>query len=103
MLLPPRCPHCGSYVRPGVVWFGESLDPEIVRAARDVATCDVFLTIGTSAIVYPAAGLVHEAKRAGAFVVEINTAYTDASSRVDLTLNGPAEEILTELSRILAD
>ena len=62
----PRC-ACGGMLRPGVVWFGEAL-PEVkldaaVKAARN---CDLFLTVGTSAVVYPAAGLVPLAKSSGA-------------------------------------
>ena len=95
--LPPRCPHCNGLARPAVVWFGEPLDPEDVRRASEVASCDVFLTVGTSAIVYPAAGLVHEAKRHGAFTVEINVEATEATSVVDVALQGKAEEILKTL------
>ena len=95
--LPPRCPHCGGFVRPGVVWFGESLDPEDVSKATEATDCEVFLTIGTSAVVYPAAGLVHQARRRGAFTVEINLEPTDASGVVDVALHGPAAEILTSL------
>src|SRR5690606_10985515 len=48
--LPPRCPHCNGLARPGVVWFGESLDPDVLTRALDAATtCDVFLAVGTSA------------------------------------------------------
>lgn len=96
--LPPRCPHCGGLVRPGVVWFGESLDPSVVRAAQAATECDVFLTIGTSAIVYPAAGLVSEARRRGALTVEINPYETPASGRVDVTIRMPAEEALLRLT-----
>ena len=95
--LPPLCPHCGAAVRPGVVWFGESLNPEDVAAATAAAKCDVFLTIGTSAIVYPAAGLVHQAKRHGAFTIEINIDQTEASDVVDLALKHKAEEVLPAL------
>jgi NAD-dependent deacetylase len=95
--LPPVCPHCGAIVRPGVVWFGEPLNPEDVAAASAAAQCDVFLTIGTSAVVYPAAGLVHQAKRHGAMTIEINVDQTDASGVVDVTLQGKAEEILPAL------
>ena len=95
--LPPRCPHCGGLVRPGVVWFGESLDPAIVAAAQSATECDAFLTIGTSAVVYPAAGLVHEARRRGAFTVEINPDATPASDRVDMTIRLPAAEALSHL------
>jgi NAD-dependent deacetylase len=96
--LPPVCPHCNSIVRPAVVWFGESLDPDVVSAATAATACDVFLTIGTSSVVYPAAGLVHQAKRHGAFTVEINVDTTDASGVVDVMLKGTAGEILTALS-----
>ncbi|HYN06571.1 MAG TPA: NAD-dependent deacylase [Vicinamibacterales bacterium] len=95
--LPPRCPHCGGIVRPGVVWFGEGLDPDDVARATEASECDLFLTIGTSAVVYPAAGLVHQAKRRGAFTVEINLESTDASRIVDVGLRGQAAEILTSL------
>ena len=101
--LPPRCPHCGSHARPAVVWFGESLDGADVDRAFEATTCDVFLTIGTSAVVYPAAGFVHEARAKGAFTAEINTELTPASSRVDLSLLGPAEVILPSIERLLAN
>jgi NAD-dependent deacetylase len=95
--LPPRCPHCGGPIRPGVVWFGETLDPGVVREASMAAECDVFMTVGTSAIVYPAAGFLAAAKEHGAFTVEINPEATPASSAVDLVLRGPAEAILPDL------
>jgi NAD-dependent deacetylase len=95
--LPPRCPHCGGLARPAVVWFGEGLDPDILAAADRATTCDVFLTVGTSAVVYPAAGLVHQAKRRGALTVEINTDTTGASGSVDVVLQGKAEDVLGDL------
>ena len=94
--LPPRCPHCGGPIRPGVVWFGETLDPDVVTLAADAAECDVFITVGTSAVVYPAAGFVDQARRYGAFTVEINPEET--SARVDLALRGPAETILPAIA-----
>jgi NAD-dependent deacetylase len=94
---PPRCPRCDGVARPAVVWFGESLDPADLDAAFEACACDVFLTVGTSAIVHPAAGLVHEARRRGAFTVEINLDPTPASSAVDVTLQGPAEAILADI------
>jgi NAD-dependent protein deacetylase/lipoamidase len=99
--LPPRCPYCGGLLRPGVVWFGEGLNPTDIIAASDAAACNVFLAIGTSSVVYPAAGLVHQAKRHGATTIEINTEATDASGTVDVSLRGKAEEILVELDRRL--
>jgi NAD-dependent protein deacetylase/lipoamidase len=99
--LPPRCPHCGGLIRPGVVWFGETLDPAVVRKASQAAECDVFITIGTSAIVYPAAGFLAAAKQHGAFTAEINPEATPATSTVDLALMGGAERILPEIDALL--
>ncbi len=96
--IPPRCPHCGDVIRPGVVWFGEPLDPEIVEAAADAADCDVFITAGTSAVVYPAAGFIDLARRHGAFTVEINPEVTPASATVDLALRGGAEDVLSKIN-----
>jgi NAD-dependent deacetylase len=95
---PPRCPHCGGLARPAVVWFGESLDHATLDAALQATACDVFLTVGTSSVVYPAAGLVHEAQRRGAFTAEINLEATPASSAVDLAIQGAAEQILPLLN-----
>jgi NAD-dependent deacetylase len=96
---PPRCPHCGGLARPAVVWFGESLREQDVAAAIEATSCDVFLTVGTSAVVYPAAGLVQQARMARAFTAEINMEETPASSTVDVALHGPAEEILPALAQ----
>jgi NAD-dependent deacetylase len=99
--LPPRCPHCGGLARPGVVWFGEALNPDDVDAALAACVCDIFLTVGTSSVVYPAAGLVHEAKRLGAFTAEINVDPTPASAIVDLAIQGPSEVVLPEVEKRL--
>jgi NAD-dependent deacetylase len=97
--LPPRCPHCGGPIRPAVVWFGETLDQDIVTQASNATECDVFITIGTSAVVYPAAGFIDQARRRGAFTVEINPEATPA--RVDLALRGAAESILPAIAASL--
>jgi len=97
--LPPSCPACRGLARPGVVWFGESLPTRELEAAAAACDCDVFLTVGTSALVYPAAGLVHEAKRRGAFTAELNLEVTPASAEVDLAIHGPADELLPNISR----
>ena len=95
--LPPRC-ACGALERPGVVWFGEALPPDVWRRAEHAArTAQVLLVIGTSAVVYPAAGLVAQAQSSGARVVEINIAETPVSASVDESLRGPAAEILPQL------
>ena len=100
--LPPTCPSCGRIARPGVVWFGEGIEPDVLaRASAAAAGADVFLSIGTSSLVFPAAGLLHHAKRNGAFTVEINPDATDVSRLVDLAIAAPAEEALATLdSRI---
>lgn len=96
-VLPPTCPHCGGPLRPGVVWFGESLDVEVMDDSLAATECDVFFTVGTSAVVYPAAGLVDHARRRGALTVEVNPDSTPASSTVDVTLAAPAETALPDL------
>jgi len=93
--LPPRCPSCGGLARPGVVWFGEGIPPDAARAAQSATACDVFLSIGTSSVVYPAAGLIAEAKSRGAFTAEINPDTTGA--QVDVAIAGPAEVVLPKL------
>ena len=98
---PPRCPACGGLARPAVVWFGEALPPTAVAQAIDAAACDVFLTVGTSSIVYPAAGLVDTARAHGAFVVEINPDPTPATAMVDVSLRAGSEEVLPALDREL--
>lgn len=98
--LPPRCPHCGGMVRPAVVWFGEPLDQLLLDRARAAAACDVFLTVGTSAVVYPAAGLIPEAKAAGALVVEINPDATGTSHVADVTLRMKADEALRAIEEL---
>lgn len=95
----PLCPHCGSLIRPAVVWFGEPLDPAVLQRASDATACDVFFAIGTSAVVHPAAGLLYEAKRRGAFTVEINPEATEASDVVNVAIAQPAEVALDELDR----
>jgi NAD-dependent deacetylase len=96
--LPPACPTCGGLARPGVVWFGENIDPDILeRSSAAAAKSDIFMSVGTSSLVYPAAGLLHQAKRAGAFTVEINPGVTDVSRAVDLPIAAPAEDALAML------
>jgi NAD-dependent deacetylase len=95
--LPPKC-SCGALLRPGVVWFGETLPQDVwQQAERAAAAADLFLVIGTSAIVYPSAGLASIAKRAGAKVVEINIVDTPLSNWIDESLRGPSAELLPQL------
>ncbi|MCB8924958.1 MAG: NAD-dependent deacylase [Ardenticatenaceae bacterium] len=93
--LPPRCPECGSLLRPNVVWFGENLPADALETAVHAArSCDVFLSIGTSALVHPAASLPLLAIENSAFLIEINPQPTPLSRWADVTLSGAAGEIL---------
>lgn len=92
--LPPRCPHCGGLLRPGVVWFGEAIPSAALAAAREAVDCDLCLAVGTSAVVYPAAGLLAAAGERGAFTAEINPEATPASGAVRLAIPGRAEDVL---------
>lgn len=94
----PVCPRCGGPVRPGVVWFGEAL-PEIpFREALEAGQeCDVYLVVGTSGLVHPAAGLPLAAGRAGAFVVEVNPEPTTLTESVDLSVRAAAGSVLPAL------
>jgi NAD-dependent deacetylase len=94
--LPPHC-GCGAIARPGVVWFGEPLGEVWAEADHAAREAGVLLVIGTSAVVYPAAGLAPIAKSAGARVIEINPEQTPLSSHVDLALRGAAGELLPRL------
>jgi NAD-dependent deacetylase len=85
----------GALLRPGVVWFGEMLPDAALEASETaLGACDLFLSIGTSAVVQPAAGFVHLASRAGATTVEINRESTAISRWVDWSVMGKAGEVL---------
>lgn len=94
----PRCRACGGTVRPDVVWFGEMLPAEEWESAvRAAEGADLFFSIGTSAVVYPAAGLPVIAKRAGAFLVEINPERTALTPHADEFLQGTSALVLPVL------
>ncbi len=98
----PRCGQCGDLIRPDVVWFGELLPVEEWNASVAAAErADVFFSIGTSAVVHPAASLPIAARRAGAYVVEVNIEPTDLSDRMDEVLLGKSGEILPRLVDVL--
>jgi NAD-dependent deacetylase len=95
--LPPEC-ACGALLRPGVVWFGESLDSDVVSASFGVAReADVMLVVGTSSVVQPAASLGAEARSAGAYVVEVNIEPALGGPVANAALTGPAGELLPRL------
>ena len=100
--LPPRCQSCGGLMRPGVVWFGESLPESAIReAVRISEEADVFLVVGTSAVVYPAAELPLIAKRRGAKVIEVNPEETGITPYVDLSIRKRASEGVKEAFEVL--
>jgi NAD-dependent deacetylase len=101
---PARCPDCDGLIRPDVVWFGERLPPEAIeRAHAATEHADVFLSIGTSAVVQPAASLPLQAKEHGAYVAEINPDRTPLSDRVDLFLQEKAGTALPALVDAVAE
>jgi NAD-dependent deacetylase len=94
----PRCPTCGGFLRPGVVWFGEPIPPAALMAADEAARqCDVFLSVGTSSLVWPAAGLGELAMQAGATIIEINLDATPLTEQSHFILQGKSGEVLPEL------
>jgi NAD-dependent deacetylase len=99
----PRCELCGARLRPGVVWFGESLPQAALGAAFECArACEVMLIIGTSSVVEPAASLADAAREAGATLVEINPHETERSHLMHVSLRspcGPALQALDETWR----
>ncbi len=99
--IPPRCSYCGGLIRPGIVWYGEAIDPAVLAASAAAVRCDLFITAGTSAVVHPAAGLVYEAKNLGAYTVEINPDATPASDAVDLVIRCGAKTALPQVEELL--
>jgi NAD-dependent deacetylase len=98
----PRC-GCGALLRPDIVWFGEYLPEDVWRdAALAAATCHCFLVVGTSAVVFPAAGLADAARQAGAGVIEVNIERTPASDGAVIGLYGPSGVVLPQLVQRLA-
>ncbi len=99
----PVCTGCGAMLRPGVVWFGESIPESVMHAADSaVRDCDLFFSIGTSSLVWPAAGFAEAARQQGASVVEINLDATPMSSQTDFRLQGKSGTLLPELVNCLA-
>lgn len=99
----PLCSDCGSNLRPGVVWFGESIPEHALNESCAAATdCDLFLSIGTSSLVYPAAGLADLAKRNGATVVEINPNPTTNATSFDVSIAANSGFVMPELINSLS-
>lgn len=90
--------ECGAWLRPDITWFGDSVDIFTMELATTLAAqCDMFISIGTSGVVFPAANLPIVAKNHGAFLIEINTEATEASHLHDLELRGKASDVLAKI------
>lgn len=99
----PRCRGCSALLRPDIVWFHEALPADVWRqAGRAAGLCDCFLVVGTSAVVYPAAGLVGLARQRGARIIEVNLEASAVSTLVDVHLRGKAGHLLPQLVERLA-
>ena len=98
----PHCDDCRGMLRPDIVWFHEMLPEDVWEAAAlATARCDCFLVVGTSAVVYPAAGLIDAARAAGASVIEINLEATPATLPGTVALRGKSGEILPRLLELV--
>ena len=100
--IPPKCPKCGNLLRPGVVWFGESLPSHAIsEALKESKNADVMLVIGTSGVVYPAGYLPIAVKENKGSIIEVNTEETMITRYVDVFLQGKAGEILPQILKTL--
>ncbi len=94
---PPLC-HCGSLIRPGVVWFGEALPAVSLEKAFAVARqCQVMFVVGTSGLVHPAASLPFITKRQGGAVIEVNPEHTPITEVADVFIQSPAGTAMPSL------
>jgi NAD-dependent deacetylase len=99
---PPPCPHCGRWVRPDVVWFGEFLPPEqLIRAKELLMETDVMLVVGTSGVVSPSAEMPGMVKQRGAVVIEFNPYESQITPLADLWLEAPSGEALPRVVEAL--
>ncbi len=93
-----RCEECGGWLRPDIIWFGDMLDPYVMgRAAEAVRSCDLFVSIGTSGVVWPAAGFPQAARDGGAVCVEINPEANEMSFLYQESIRGKAGDVLPGL------
>ena len=104
LIEPPRCQRCNGKMRPAVVWYGEDLPPQAWKAAvLLVKDCDLLISVGTSGIVMPAAGLPDLALSSGASVIHVNKADVAMGDQKELMLIGAAAEVLPMLLEELSD
>ena len=98
----PKCPECSSLLRPGVVWFGESLPLDILRkAVEELSKSDAVMVVGTSAVVQPAASLPLIVKENGGKIVEINPERTPLTAMADVSIRGKAGDVLGKILKAL--
>ncbi|MFW9887693.1 MAG: NAD-dependent protein deacylase [Candidatus Thorarchaeota archaeon] len=98
----PLCPECNSMLRPNVVWFGESLNRDIMtRVHEELSLADVILVVGTSALVQPAASFPLVVKYTGGKIVETNIEHTPLTPASDVHVSGKAGEVLPLLDQLL--
>lgn len=99
---PPRCPYCGGWVRPDVVWFGENLPLGALHRALALAeAADVMLVVGTSGVIQPAASLPFVAQRAGATVIEANPNRSEITPLAAVWLDAPSGETLPQVVEVI--
>lgn len=99
---PPRCPHCESYLRPDVVWFGEMLPPAALERGLQVSrSAQVMLVVGTSGVIQPAASMPYWAVKAGAKLIDVNPGEDEIGGAADVFLQGPSGEVLPRLVEAL--
>ena len=100
--IPPKCPRCGGLLRPGVVWFGESIPPDALeRAFAEAEKADAILVIGTSGVVMPAGAIPNVVKGHGGYVIEINVNESAITNIADCFCKGKAGEILPKIVELV--
>jgi NAD-dependent deacetylase len=96
--LPPSCPECGGIVKGDTVMFGEPIPADVLsKCFQEAERCDCMLVVGTSAGVYPAAGLPIQVKRNGGVLIEINPHPSELSNMCDVNIRAPSGEALPRL------
>jgi NAD-dependent deacetylase len=99
-----RCQSCGTWLRPAIIWFGDMLDQKVINTALGlIRQCDLFISVGTSGVVWPAAGFPEIAKNSGAYCIEINPEETEQSHLYDETLRVSAGKALLHFFDIKPD
>ncbi|MBM3947405.1 MAG: NAD-dependent deacylase [SAR202 cluster bacterium] len=102
--LPPRCPECGGVVKGDGVMFGEPIPEDVLAICQEqTAASDCMLLLGTSGVVYPAAGFPQQVKWAGGRLIEINPLETDLSHLCDVVVRAPTGEALPELTKLIGE